>query len=337
MAFRTLSFFLLVVALFTSSLTWTSAQELRGGNRFQGRGLVLCWLFNCPDRDTENNNSNNDSNSENNINNEEEDDKDNNSKPEPIVERGWMTDTVSDIWCGLFRVCDDNKDDKPDPVSEIAGDIANTTDDSKPIAEAWNASKDSDTPLRDFFGELLNQEDSSEPVRDFVEEAYNRTDAPLLDFVAELFDTVQNVTAESFVNQVFNGTKPVQNYVSQWMTEDVFGNLNCTSAGPRCAYNLEGDEGVWVCRSVRNPFKLNSEPVNETLCSAPDYSFVDNDKCGSCDGIYPTPCTCSCDFQATNDGVFVTLDGSSKRQCVNKAWATSSLVSFDSFKCVTEC
>lgn len=330
MALRTHSFFLLTV-LCLNTLTWASAQDLRGSQP-RGRSLFLCWLLGCPGRDKEdssNNSNNKDSNNST--------DKDNNSKPpEATTERGWMTETVSEVWCGVFRTCKD-KPNNTDPVSEIAGDITNTTDGSKPVAEAWNASKDSDTPLKDFFAKLLDQDGSSEPVRDFVEEAYNRTDAPLLDFVAELFDTVQNVSAEGFVSQVFNGTKPVQSYVSEWMTEEVFGNLNCSSAGPKCAYNIEGDEGVWVCRSLSNPFKLNSEPVNQTICSPANFTFINNDKCGSCDGTYPTPCTCSCDFQATKDGVLVALDGSPSRQCVDKGWATSSLVSFESFKCVTEC
>ena len=324
----------MLFVLIALCLTASTAQDLRGSPPQQQRGLFLCWLLGCPGRDKDDSNSNN--NQENNT--EEEN---NPNKPsEATTERGWMTETVSDVWCTLFRTCKDkpNNTDTTGPVSEITNDITNTSDGSKPIQEAWNASKDSDTPLKDFFGKLLNQEDSSEPVRDFVEEAYNRTDAPLLDFVAELFETVQNnVSAEGFVNQVFNGTKPVQSYVSEWMTEEVFGNLNCTSAGPTCAYNLEGEKGVWVCRSLRNPFMLNSEPVNQTLCSPANFSFVDNDTCGSCDGTYPTPCTCSCDLEATNDGVLVTLDGSSTEQCVNKAWATSSLVSFDSFQCVTEC
>lgn len=310
-------FFFVVLCL--DALTRTCAQELR---RPGERSMVFCWLFDCPGRNNNNNNNNNSTSS---------------STTESNNDRGWISETVNNIWCGVFRTCED-KSNSSSPVGEIVQDAANASDGSTPIRDAFNASRGSDTPLRDFFGKLLGQEESTTPVRDFMEEAYNRTDAPLLDFIAELYETVQNVSAQGFVSQIVNGTAPVGTFVSEWLTEDVFGNLNCSEpAGPTCAYNLEGDEGVWVCRSIKNPFKLDSDPVNRTLCSPPNFSFVNNDQCGSCDGTYPTPCTCLCDFQGTGDGVLVTLDGGTSRECVNADWATGALVSFDSLRCVTAC
>lgn len=319
-------FFLLTVCL--NALT--VAQDLRGSQR---RSLVLCWLFDCPNRDDNNEKNNNNSDSDNNRNST------NNSNSTSVSPKDESdnddTGFLNKVWCGIFRNCED-KTNKP--VSEIATDVVNSTDGSNPIQEALNASQGSDTPLQDFFSQLLGQDESDEPVRDFLEEAFNRSDTVLLDFVAELFETVQNVSAEGFVSQVFNGTQPVGSYVTDWLTEDVFGDLNCTDEGPTCAYSIEGDEGVWVCRSIQNPFKLDSPPVNQTLCSPPNFTFVDNDRCGSCDGNYPTPCTCSCDFvEGNGDGVLVTLDGGVTQQCVNKNWATGALVTFDALSCFTAC
>jgi hypothetical protein len=242
------------------------------------------------------------------------------------------------LFCAIFR-CEDNPDDNP--VSEIIDDILNETDGSDPIGEAVNASKGSDTPLRDFFAELLGQPGSETPWQDWIKEAYNRSDAPLVSFLRDLFDTLSGEKAQDFVETIFNGsTSPLQEAIGDWIGDQIFENLNCTqpAEAPVCAYSIDGNEGIWACRTFYNPF--TGEKYNTTVCSPANYTLKGNDVCGSCDGTYPSQCPCTCDVNTTgaNDGVLITLESEpGSRQCVNAKWAVTALNMYPDVECITTC
>jgi hypothetical protein len=239
---------------------------------------------------------------------------------------------IADVFCTVFSTCDDEKD----PLTDLITDIFNTTDGSTPISDAIDATQGSETPLRDFLGELLDQPDSDQPVLDYLDEALNRSDAPFLDFVADLFDSLSGTPITNFVEDLINGTtSPLQDAIEGWLQDEVFEELNCVAAtnAPDCAYNVDGDLGVWVCRTLFSPFDGNT--ANMTHCAVPQYTLQNNDKCGSCDGTYPTPCTCACTVDTDGDGVYITREGD--QACVNAKWANNALNRFDTVACVTVC
>lgn len=246
---------------------------------------------------------------------------------------------VTDTFCGLFG-CTKNEDGNTNPFEKIVDDLTNFTDGKNPIGDAWDGAKDSETPLRDFLGELLGQPNSKRPVRDFMEEAFNRTDTPILDFLAQLFQTEKDVPPiERFVSDLINGSlSPLQDAIVGWVGDEIFADLNCTAPAntPACAYNLDGDEGVWVCRTLFNPFKRSGgdeDAQKTTHCARPGFTLKDNDVCGSCDGAYPEPCTCKCTADGITDGVLVKLNQIEGAQCVNAKWATSALNMFKVLEC----
>jgi hypothetical protein len=293
-------------ALFAVSIGFTGAQELRGVPDKQGeRSLALGWLFGSND-DNANDNG-----------------------------RGFF----GNLWCSIFNTCGD--EDTPNPIGDLVNDILNTTDGSAPIRDALNATKGSETPLGDFLGELLDQPDSDQPVRDFIDEAFNRSDAPFLNFIADLFDTLSGTPIRNFVDDLVNGTQsPLQDAIEDWLQDEVFEDLNCVAPdnAPPCAYNVDGDEGVWICRTLYNPLKLGIS-ANTTHCAVPKFTLQNNDQCGSCDGTYPTPCTCTCDVDTAGagDGVYITIEGEQEKQCVNAKWANNALNRYNTVACVTEC
>jgi hypothetical protein len=249
---------------------------------------------------------------------------------------GDIGDFFGNLLCGIFNTCDD---EDSNPVEDLINDILNTTDGNTPISDALNATEGSETPLRDFLGELLDQPDSDQPVRDFIDEALNRSDAPFLDFVADLFDSLSGTPITNFVEDLINGTtSPLQDAIEGWLQDEVFEELNCAAStnAPPCAYNVDGDEGVWICRTLYNPIKLGTA-ANMTHCAVPKFTLQDNDQCGSCDGTYPTPCTCPCDVDTAGDGVYITREGEQDKQCVNAKWANNALNRYNTVACVTEC
>lgn len=245
--------------------------------------------------------------------------------------------------CGIFGC--DNEESGARPVSDFINNLFNSTNANgtgSAIQEAFNASKNSETPLRDFIAELLNQPNSRTPVRDFVKEAFNRTDTPLLDFIAEVFNSSGSNSVATFVESVFNGTtSPIREALDEWIKEEAFGELNCTKpeGAPTCGYNIDGEEGIWICRTLYNPFRRNEE-TKVTHCAVPRFTLKFNDECGSCDGTYPTPCPCACDTNGNgfDDGVYILVEGEpSSKQCVNSRWAVTAVLRFDKVICATDC
>jgi hypothetical protein len=266
--------------------------------------------------------------------------------PEPQRERslmfGWLFGTSHDddadadndrgffstVWCRIFSNCADDVTPE-NALNDLVEDILNTTDGSAPISDAINATEGSETPLRDFLSQLLHQPDSDTPVRDFIDEAFNRSDTPFLEFLSALFDTLTGTPVQNFVDDLMNGTtSPLQDALEDWFGDEIFADLNCSAAenAPPCAYNVDGDEGVWVCRTLFSPFDGNT--TNMTHCAVPKYTFQNNDQCGSCDGTYPTLCTCTCTVDTAGDGVYITIDGGVEVQCVNAKWANNALNRF---------
>ena len=240
-----------------------------------------------------------------------------------------------DFLCSLFNSCeDDGGSSSSNPVGDLIDDILNTSDGSTPVRDAIDATRNSETPLKDFLRELLDQPNSDTPVRDFIGEALNRTDAPFLDFIAELFNTTDGGTPiVDFVTDLLNGTEsPLESALSNWFGSEIFEEKNCTNVGaPACAYNIDGELGVWICRTWYNPFNGKEESVTD--CAVPQFTLKDNDVCGSCDNTYPAPCPCSCDADG-KPGVYVTLSGQTGRQCVNEDWATGARNRFEQVTCV---
>lgn len=303
------------------------AQELRAGaaaldTPSQERTLWLGWLFG--------NNDNNDNDNDENDGNKNKNDSGNNG-------RGFF----QNIWC-LFASCEDNDDnDDSNPVTDLVKDILNTSDGSTPIRDAFNKSRDSETPLKDFLGELLDQPDSDTPVSDFIDRALNRSDAPFLDFIAALFNTTENTPISLFVRNLINGTEsPLEDAITDWLGSEVFEEKDCRSTlpddVPECAYNINGDAGVWICRTLYNP--LDGSKQESTACAVPKFTLKNNDVCGSCNGMYPQQCPCACsvndDDDDTMDGVYVTLQGATEKSCVNAKWALGARVTFESVRCV---
>lgn len=82
----------------------------------------------------------------------------------------------------------------------------------------------------------------------------------------------------------------------EWVTIE-----DCAAAGPMCAFDREGTEGTWVCRTAYDFFTGASTDVS--LCIGPDQA-LSTDTCGCC-GDCPAECPCACTTRDGAKGVLV--------------------------------
>jgi hypothetical protein len=133
-----------------------------------------------------------------------------------------------------------------------------------------------------------------------------------------------------------------------WTSSIQYGDLQCPSSDtandsePVCAATLEGDVGVWVCRSLINPFNGASQPI--TLCADGNQTIGEVDTCGCCDGSCPTVCGCLCTTFMGEDGVRVLINATMMglqepaEVCIDSKLAVSIVGGFDNtFACVMNC
>jgi hypothetical protein len=88
-----------------------------------------------------------------------------------------------------------------------------------------------------------------------------------------------------------------------------------------------GQQGVWVCRTLHNPFTGTSSSHN--VCANPNFVFADSDECGCCGGTCPSPCECSCDLNEEDDQAGVLVKGIFFTWCKDPKWALPDFMSCD--------
>jgi hypothetical protein len=102
----------------------------------------------------------------------------------------------------------------------------------------------------------------------------------------------------------FGAGSIMQDMILGWLNEIEFEPKDCPSTEPplpACAYNPAGDEGIWVCRTLANPFTQQNHSL--TMCVYENHTLA-ADECGYCNEFTPSICTCPCDDGA---GVSVTV------------------------------
>jgi hypothetical protein len=121
--------------------------------------------------------------------------------------------------------------------------------------------------------------------------------------------------------------------------EPDFSTSSCSiSSDPVCAYNREGDEGAWVCRTYYDPWTFNHEEAL-TLCIDPDEGY-DTDECGCCESSCPTLADCVCDcitFDGTTGYLVAKTEGDGTHErCVNPENALP-MIANEHYSCVQTC
>lgn len=128
-----------------------------------------------------------------------------------------------------------------------------------------------------------------------------------------------------------HGTDPLIFDEPAWITME-----NCNT-GPTCAYNWQGDEGIWVCRTLFDPFSGESK---ETTACIDSTKAVEKDECGCCGGECPSACECTCAMMDGAEGVLVqptaTVDAEHFRHCLPGVNALATIAR-GTDECATNC
>jgi hypothetical protein len=137
-------------------------------------------------------------------------------------------------------------------------------------------------------------------------------------------------------------------FIAGWTSSIEYGGLSCplsgsnTSDEPACAATPNGDLGVWVCRSLTNPFTGESQSLS--VCADSNHTIVAVDKCGCCGGSCPQVCECTCTTPFGDEGVRVAMIGTMMGEvaaievCMDSKFAVGLIgASGDVARCVTNC
>jgi hypothetical protein len=142
--------------------------------------------------------------------------------------------------------------------------------------------------------------------------------------------------------------------ISTWKDNLEVSSQDCSSQQvdlPLCSWNLRGEPGVWVCRSLFNP--LTGERESRNACVHPAFSYSTIDACGACaadatDADTPaadgetTPssstiatCTCACTSARGQAGIGISVLGAIEL-CYPESMSNTAINTFDFVSC-TEC
>jgi hypothetical protein len=140
--------------------------------------------------------------------------------------------------------------------------------------------------------------------------------------IAELLQVIMSLVqsgGDGGGNGITNPENSLQTLLSEWLGALEMTNLRCgtqdQSTLPVCAWNLQGEAGVWVCRSIYNPETGVRESVN--TCAHPELAFATLDQCGACPAETNAPeiveCTCPCTTTNGETGVGMNVMGFMER------------------------
>jgi hypothetical protein len=135
--------------------------------------------------------------------------------------------------------------------------------------------------------------------------------------------------------------------ISTWKDNLEASSQDCSSqqvALPACSWDLRGEPGIWVCRSLYNPVTGVRESRN--ACVHPEFSYSSIDTCGACaadessatDGASPpaiATCTCSCTSSRGDAGIGISVLGVVEL-CYPEVLSNTAVNTFDFVSC-TEC
>jgi hypothetical protein len=139
--------------------------------------------------------------------------------------------------------------------------------------------------------------------------------------------------------------------ISAWKDNLEASSQDCSSQQvdlPSCSWNLRGEPGVWVCRSLFNP--LTGVRESRNACVHPAFSYSTIDTCGACaaDAVDETPatdgetpastivtCTCACTSARGQTGIGISILGAIEL-CYPESMSNTAINTFDFVSC-TEC
>lgn len=131
----------------------------------------------------------------------------------------------------------------------------------------------------------------------------------------------------------------LKGFMEGWLEDLTLGELSCdVPLEPECAWNLRGDAGVWVCRTLYNPF--TGEPSSETDCVNPEWTVATTDICGFCEGFTPEVCECPCETRLGEEGVLVELtkpNGNVTERCFETSKAVTAVNRLEEISCKEVC
>lgn len=129
--------------------------------------------------------------------------------------------------------------------------------------------------------------------------------------------------------------------ISTWKDNLEASKQDCSSQQvdlPSCSWNLRGEPGTWVCRSLYNP--VTGERESRNACVHPEFSFSAIDTCGACvsDESSATPstiaiCTCACTSTRGESGVGISVFGGVIELCYPEAMSNTAVNTFDFVSC----
>jgi hypothetical protein len=170
-------------------------------------------------------------------------------------------------------------------------------------------------------------------VYSFVEETVDAFDEGLdriaLDeFLEDL--GLPNFFEQSIVNVSCSNTTAVSS-----STNNATATNTTATPPPPCAYNQEGDVGVWACRGLYNP--INGTKMEWNACVNPNGGKgLVTDTCGCCNSTCPIPCPCECTLDDGSAGVLVNTPGSAGFISVLN-WFLPDELDFDTDEMITKC
>jgi hypothetical protein len=178
--------------------------------------------------------------------------------------------------------------------------------------------EDASGQLQQFLDSLLAETEFPQDLLNDGEGGGNGGD--MNEMIAELLQVIMSMVQGGGVGDgIMNPENGLQTMLSEWLGALQMEDLGCgtqdQSALPDCAWNLQGEAGVWVCRSIYNPGTGVRESIN--ACAHPQLSFATLDQCGACPVEANAPeiveCTCPCTTNNGETGVGLNVMGFMER------------------------